>query len=627
MSFRNSIVGIVVLVAACCIYCRCDAQDVDMEFTLDVSSSTIPLPRIFSPNIDLSGRGFYGDLTWPQTLAASEVVNRWQKDIGFRGAYRIQYNLWEISSLNTNRQLQEKMLANYEAVIRKIHDGGGLVILDIFSTPQGQGKVLDKKSSPVDMRTFKALVKSYMRELSCVKKYNIWYEVWTAPDLDVFFLGRQQEYLQLYRAVAESARELEAETKIHIPVGGPATTWWFRNIDGNTAASPERSLIYELVKFCYRYRLPLDFVSWHAYSTDPKAEKEMTRYNKTSIALIRDWLSYFNFSKDTPLVIDEWNFDSGTNIIPERKEKSYVAASFLPARLRHMYEADLNSQVFFCLEDFQDNREGVQRNVGAFWYQQAETGYTGGIKAVYNLFQMLKMLSGNLYISPSKVNDEFVGVIATRQPAAPQEPAGQDAAVAVLIYNYIDPDIFRSAISRLIATLGDKERKGLLALARSGGFEKIKNRESDIAGLRASGKVKGLLKKALELHENARRFTQTPRQLKLGIKNIKQDYTYTRYTIDPSCGTNCEFYPREEKVVTPTDSLYSEKLALEPYSVHLILLKPKPPQPQQQLRETPGQEEPAPQVPPGAGTEAPANTAVTAPEKPLPETNSTAVAQ
>jgi len=550
--------------------CGAWAQNPDVEFTLDVSSSTIPLPELFSPDIDLSGRGFSSELTWPQSLGAREVVNRWQKDIGFGGIYRLQYNLWEISQLEKNRQLQERLLANYESVIKKINDAGGIVILNIFSTPQGQGKVFDKKSSPVDLKAFKRVIKNYIRQLSCVKRYNIWYEVWTAPDLDVFFLGRTQDYLGLYRVVAESIRELEEETKINIPVGGPSTSWWFQNGDGNTIVTPERSLIYELIRFCRHYRLQLDFLSWHAYSTDPKAEKEMTGYNKTSIALIRDWLSYFNFPKDMPLIIDEWNFDSGTNMLFERKEKAHIGASFIPARLRHMYEADLSRQVFFSLEDFQDNKEGVARNVGAFWVEQNEAGYTGGTKVMYSVFKMLSLLGPELYISPSKVTDEFVGLIATKNKDS----------YAIMIFNYLDPDIFQNTVSRSIALLSEGERRFILGLAKSGGLEKIKSRQSDIAALRTSGKVKTLLKKALEAHDVLQRHKESPRQLKLTIKNVKQDYLYSRYSVDSSCSINCEFYPQEEKVLSVVNQSCSEKLALSPYSVHLLVLKPRPPEPE-----------------------------------------------
>jgi len=545
------------------------AEDVELKFTLDTASSTIALPAIFAPAMDLSGRGFHSELTWPQALAARKVVDRWGNDIGFKGMYRLQYNLWEIGQLEKNRQLQNKLLDNYKSVIKEISDSGGTVILDIFSTPQGQGKVLDKKSSPVDLKAFKSLVKNYIRHLSCVNKYNIWYEVWTAPDLDIFFLGRQQDYLGLYKAVAESVKELEAEYKIHIPLGGPSSSWWFRNLEGNTVVTPERSLIYELIKFCYHYKLPLDFISWHAYSTDPKAEKEMTTYNKTSVALLRDWLSYFNFSKELPLIVDEWNYDSGQNVLAERKDKSYIAASFIPARLRQMYEADINYQLFFSLEDFQDNTEGVSRNVGAFWLEQGDLGYIGGNKAIYNIFRMLSMLGHAMYVSPSKINDEFAGMVATRS----------EESFAILIYNYIDPDILRSYLSRNIATLGDGERKALIGIVKSDLLEKIKQKELDINSLRIPGRVKNLLKKSLELHEDAARFISLPRQLKLGIKGLKNDYAYTRYSVDSSCSLNCELTPIEEKNVSFSEGLYSDKITLNPYSVQLIILKPKPVEP------------------------------------------------
>ena len=123
----------------------------------------------------------------------------------------MQYNLWEISQFSKDKDAEAKLIANYEEILKNITDAGGIIILDIFGTPAGLGQVLDKKSAVRDIRLFKELIKGNIRELSCNKKYNIWYEVWEAPDLDDFFLGRKQEYLNLYRAVAESVEELEAE--------------------------------------------------------------------------------------------------------------------------------------------------------------------------------------------------------------------------------------------------------------------------------------------------------------------------------------------------------------------------------------------------------------------------------
>jgi hypothetical protein len=539
------------------------AQDSDLEFTLDVTSGTVTLTKIFKPNIDLSGRGFNRELSWPQTLAAKEVLDTWQKDIGFGGAYRMQYNLWEINQLTKERDLQNKLLSNYENIIKNITDAGGIVILDIFGTPANLGKVLDKKSPPRDLKAFKELVKSTIRNLSCNKRYNIWYEVWSAPDIDEFFLGRTQEYLNLYRAVAESINELEAETKLHIPVGGPSVSWWFQNLDGNTIVTPERSLIYELIKFCYHYHLPLDFISWHGFSSDAGAEKENTIYKKTAVTLVRDWLTYFNFDRNIPLIVDEWNFDRDANVLPARGEESFICASYIPARLKNMYDAGIDYQLYFSLEDFQNNKEGVVRNTGIFSFDSESPGYKGSPKSIYNIFRMLSNLGGDLFLS--KFDDEFVGVIATKD----------EERMVILIFNYIDPDIVTNFLSRNIAGLNAAERKMVLGIINSQKLEKIMLHQLDISVLHATSKVKALLKKIQELNDKAKKFETVSRNIKLGIKNLKSSYQYLRYTVDSSCGLNCEFTPSEQKEISAPE-LYQEVLSLKPYSVHMIVFKKKP---------------------------------------------------
>jgi len=542
------------------------AQEGDLEFTLDVNSSTIALPQIFKPSIDLSGRGFHRQTSWPQGLAAPEVLDTCAKDIGFNGVYRLQYNLWEINQLAKDKDAQDKLLNNYENIIKKITEAGGIVILDIFSTPAGIGQTLDKKSPPWDFGAFKELIKNHIRNLSCNKRYNIWYEVWSAPDLDDFFLGRKQEYLNLYRAVAEAAKELSQEFKIYIPVGGPATSWWFQNFDANTITIAERSLIYELIKFCYRYHLPLDFISWHAYSTDPRAEKEVTIYKKTGIALIRDWLSYFDFDRNTTLIIDEWNYDTNANILPERKEKSYISASYIPSRIKQMYEAGINYQLYFCLEDFQNNKEGIVRNVGIFGFDSEASEYKGAPKSVYNVFRMLSNLGNNMFSTSLKPNDEFADVIATKT---------QDR-IALLIYNYIDPEIARNYLSRNIAGLNGAERKTLLNIITSSRLEKILSHSIEISKIRASKRLKTLLTRAKELNDRAEKFKSGTRNINMSIKNIQGNYSYQRYKIDSSCSINCAFDVLEEKELNLSDA-YQETLTLNPYSVNMIILSKKQP--------------------------------------------------
>jgi hypothetical protein len=553
---RGAAFAILLSIVSVALVCFAQQND-DLELTLDVSQATCPSPKIFKPAIDLSGAGYHQDSSWPQTVAAAGVLGSWQKDIGFAGFYRLQYNLWEINQLAKDKVTQEKLLSNYQKIIQDINDAGGTVILDIFGTPAGLGKVLDSKSPPWDLKAFKALAKELMRDLSCQRRWNIWYEVWNAPDLEEFFLGGRQEYFNLYRAVAEAVKELEAEYKVHIPLGGPSTSWWFQNSDGNTIVTPEKSLIYELIKFAAQAHLPLDFISWHAYSTDAAAEKESTIYkNKTATKLISDWLSYFNFDRHTPLVVDEWNYDRDANVLPERKEKSYIAASFIISRIKNMYEAGVDLQLYFCLQDFQGNPEAVVRNVGLWDYDCVP-------KATYLAFRMLKALGNNLY--PLKFSDNFAGVLATKSADG----------IALLIYNYIDPEIVKSYFSVNIATLNNTERRVLLNIINSEQLDKILAYKLDIAGLHLTNRTKALLKKTQELHTRAKKFEVSQRTFKLALKNLKDSYIYQRFTVDSSCSLNCAFSPKEEKEVTATE-LYQEVLSLQPYSLNLIILKRKP---------------------------------------------------
>jgi len=540
------------------------AQEQPVDLTIDVNSPTFPLPRIFRPNIDLSGRGMSPQHSWPQGVASPETIDLWQKDIGFGGIYRIQYNIWEVYELSKYRETQQALLQNYEDIIRRINEAGGIVLLDIFGMPAGLGKVLDRRSSPFDPKAFKELIKGVIRNFSCEKRYNIWYELWTSPDSEDFFLGRRQEYLNLYRMVAEAVQDLEKETKIQIPLGGPGVSFWFQNVDGNTILSPERSLIYELIKFCYHYRLPLDFISWHAYSSDPKVDQDITIYRKSAASLIREWLSYFHFNYNLPLIISEWNFDLGPNIIAERYKKSYVAASYIPARLKNMYEAGLDHSVFYCLEDFRDNKEGVARNVGVFALEPTDKGYQAVPKAMYSVFKMLGQLGNRLYPSSLKLGDEFIAIIATKDKDG----------VYIIISNYIDPNIGINFISRNLSTLSDGERKILLGLVKYNKLERLLQRKIEMSSLRLTRRLKALVKKALDLQERAQRLITENRIVNLAIKNLNDNYSYQRFVVDSSCGLNCQWLAKEEKDIDTTN--YQQALAIAPYSVHFIVLERKP---------------------------------------------------
>ncbi|MBL7081700.1 MAG: hypothetical protein ISS44_03945 [Candidatus Omnitrophica bacterium] len=545
------------------------AQNNGIDFNLDITGKTKATPHLlWKPGIDLSGRGFHREPTWPQNLAAPDALVKLDEFLDLQGGiFRLQFDFWEFVQLAKNKQMQTMFLENYSTVIKNINAAGGTTLLNLYGMPPGLGKVLDKKSSPWDIKAFKELVKDIIRYFSCVKGYDIWYEVWNAPDLDDFFLGQKKEYLNIYQAAAESVKELEGEIKRNIPIGGPGVTWWFQNLEGNTIVYPERSLIYELIHFCSQRRLPLDFISWHAYTSDPFAESEVTRYRKIAPELIRKWFSYFGLDPTTPLIISEWNYDAGLNFELKRGWESYVAASSIPSRIRNMLKSGIDYQLFFCLEDFKNNKQGVNRNVGLFWFEPKSIKYTGGPKSMFNVIRMLNMLGSEMFLA-SRLDDEFVGIIATKSKTE----------LALFLFNYIDPEITRSYLSRNLANLHPKLARILVNLINSNKWKEILSKEISLKTLRLNRKIKSKIKEVISLNERAASLIRHPQSININLTNLKEDYIYKKYIVDKTCRLDCAFVPREEKEIRNVTA-YKETLTLEAYSVVLIVMDKKPPVP------------------------------------------------
>ncbi len=89
----------------------------------------------------------------------------------------------------------------------------------------------------------------HFRERYGDAEVKTWYfEVWNEPDISPFWSADLAEYLKLYRAAAEAVKSVSPSYR----VGGPAS------------ASPYR-FEEELLKYCVRERVPIDFIATHAY--------------------------------------------------------------------------------------------------------------------------------------------------------------------------------------------------------------------------------------------------------------------------------------------------------------------------------------------------------------------------
>ncbi|MBD3376040.1 T9SS type A sorting domain-containing protein [candidate division KSB1 bacterium] len=92
--------------------------------------------------------------------------------------------------------------------------------------------------------------------LHCVARgYGIrYYEVWNEPDLDIFWTGTQQQYLDLYEYTVNGVLQGDPNAL----VGGPGFSGSMNNVNWVNA----------LLDFCVARSLPVDFVSFHNFTPD-----------------------------------------------------------------------------------------------------------------------------------------------------------------------------------------------------------------------------------------------------------------------------------------------------------------------------------------------------------------------
>ncbi|WPV65375.1 GH39 family glycosyl hydrolase [Chitinophaga sp. LS1] len=104
---------------------------------------------------------------------------------------------------------------------------------------------------PKDYEKWAALVKDLTRHFTeryGAEEVKTWYfEVWNEPNLDGFWAGTQEDYFKLYTYSAKAIKSVNSSYR----VGGPGTA--------GAAWEPE------MIAFCEKNNVPIDFISTHAY--------------------------------------------------------------------------------------------------------------------------------------------------------------------------------------------------------------------------------------------------------------------------------------------------------------------------------------------------------------------------
>ena len=101
-----------------------------------------------------------------------------------------------------------------------------------------------------------------------VEEVKTWYfEVWNEPNLDGFWAGTQEEYFKLYKYSVNAIKGVNKAYR----VGGPATAG--------------AAWVPEMIAFCKKNELPLDFVSTHSYGVN---QGFLDEYGNSGTVLSKD---------------------------------------------------------------------------------------------------------------------------------------------------------------------------------------------------------------------------------------------------------------------------------------------------------------------------------------------------
>ncbi|HHH79275.1 MAG TPA: hypothetical protein ENL13_00020, partial [Thermoplasmatales archaeon] len=158
--------------------------------------------------------------------------------------------------------------------------------------------------------------------------YNITYwEIWNEPDLNGFWNGTAEQYYQLYNVTATTLKKYNPSLKI----GGPCTSSVYNQ--------NYTTLFLDYVK---KNNIPLDFFSWHMYSSSPYELQKAAEYIDTL-------LNAYGFT-GCENINTEWNINILT---PQRDKDNAKNAAFTVSTIIAWQNTGLNHA--FRYRGTQDN--------------------------------------------------------------------------------------------------------------------------------------------------------------------------------------------------------------------------------------------------------------------------------
>lgn len=237
---------------------------------------------------------------------------------------------------------------------------------------------------PVDVRRWAQIctgvVRHYNEGWAAGPKLGIRYwEIWNEPEnRPLMWTGNDAQFLDLYATTAKALKDHDNSLK----VGGPSFGYTGQFVAGKFQPSP---FVTNFLGMCRNNSVPLDFFSWHCYTSDPAELVSRAR-------AIRSLLDSFGFT-NTESHLNEWNYltswtplsrkasadarQQAYNEISGPAGAAFIAAALIelqdaPVDVCNLYHADVGAfglfteqgvptKNFFAVRAFRDLAETQRR--------------------------------------------------------------------------------------------------------------------------------------------------------------------------------------------------------------------------------------------------------------------------
>ncbi len=269
---------------------------------------------------------------------------------------------------------------------------GAKPLLSIAFKPKLLFPVVDQDIvEPQDYAKWEALISALVAHYKQRGLTGLYWEVGNEPDIGEDggcpYRFKPENYTRYYQHTVSAVLRADPTAR----VGGPALAGW---------KSP---ILPSLIAFCAEKTVPLHFVSWHIYNSDPESVQATIQGVKALLA------PYPALKPET--ILDEWNM--ALTVPPKNPQ---IQPCFIAETAWRMKESGLDYSCYYHIRDYHVDRDRFAKFfslhgasfMAAWWNRMPQYDglfdYQNVMRPSYFTFQLLSRLTGDRLAAESSDN-------------------------------------------------------------------------------------------------------------------------------------------------------------------------------------------------------------------------------